>query len=91
MFKNESRFSVRSAGLSPKSSRKISENDLNWADLVLVMEPDHRAKIKKLYSFLELPKIEILHIPDEYEFMDEDLVALLSDKISERVSHEFGI
>ncbi len=91
MFKNEPRFSVRSAGLSPKSSRKISENDLNWADLVLVMEPDHSAKIKELYRFLELPKIETLHIPDEYEFMDEDLVELLSDKINERVSHEFGI
>ncbi|WP_241265026.1 hypothetical protein [Algoriphagus aestuariicola] len=64
---------------------------MNWADLVLVMEPDHSAKIKELYRFLELPKIETLHIPDEYEFMDEDLVELLSDKINERVSHEFGI
>ncbi|MFD2866256.1 hypothetical protein [Mucilaginibacter antarcticus] len=34
----------RSAGLSPKSDRKISENDLSWASLVLVMETDHRSK-----------------------------------------------
>lgn len=40
IFKNDYRFSIRSAGLSPKSERKISENDLNWADLVLVMETE---------------------------------------------------
>jgi predicted protein tyrosine phosphatase len=34
IFKNDNRFNVRSAGLSTKSDRKISENDLNWADLV---------------------------------------------------------
>ena len=30
IFKNDNRFNVRSAGLSPKSDRKISENDLHW-------------------------------------------------------------
>ncbi len=34
IFKNDNRFNIRSAGLSPKSDRKLSENDLNWADLV---------------------------------------------------------
>jgi len=38
IFKNDDRFSIRSAGLSPKSDRKISKKDLNWADLVFVME-----------------------------------------------------
>jgi len=27
IFKNDNRFNIRSAGLSPKSDRKISEND----------------------------------------------------------------
>lgn len=85
IFKNDDRFNIRSAGLSPKSDRKISENDLNWANLVLVMETDHRAKIKDLYSHMQLPKIEVLFVADEYEFMDEELVALLRDKINEIV------
>jgi predicted protein tyrosine phosphatase len=81
IFKNDDRFNIRSAGLSPASERKISENDLNWADLVFVMEPDQRKKIRDVYSFLELPKIEVLHITDDYEFMDDELVDMLKDRM----------
>lgn len=91
IFKNDNRFSIRSVGVSPKSKRKISENDLNWADLVLVMETEHRSKIWKLYSHLELPTIEILDIPDEYEFMDEELIELLTDKINDKLKNGFDI
>lgn len=91
IFKNDSRFNVRSAGLSPKSDRKISEADLNWADLVYVMETEHRTKIRDLYRHLELPSIEVLHIPDEYDFMDEELVDLISDKINHSLQSRYGI
>jgi len=83
IFKNDNRFNIRSAGLSPKSDRKISENDLNWTDLVFVMETGQRAKIRDIYKHLELPEIENLNIPDDYEFMDEELVSLLTDRINE--------
>lgn len=91
IFKNDSRFNVRSAGLSPKSDRKISEADLNWADLVYVMETEHRTKIRDLYRHLELPSIEVLHIPDEYDFMDEELVDLITDKINHSLQSRYGI
>ncbi|MEA5257502.1 protein-tyrosine-phosphatase [Arcicella aquatica] len=83
IFKNDNRFNIRSVGLSPKSVRKISESDLNWADFVFVMETDQKAKIKEIYSFLELPTIENLNIPDDYEFMDDELVEILTDKIND--------
>ena len=82
IFKNDSRFNIRSAGLSPKSDRKISEKDLNWADLVFVMETGHRARIWGTYRHLQLPTIEVLNIDDEYEFMDEELVELLTERIN---------
>jgi protein-tyrosine phosphatase len=85
IFKNDDRFNIRSAGLSPKSDRKISEKDLNWADLVLVMETRQRVKLRELYMNLELPDIEILDIPDNYEFMDEELVQLLTERINDRL------
>jgi protein-tyrosine phosphatase len=77
--------------LSVKSPRKISENDLNWASLVLVMENNHRAKIKEVYSFLDLPPIEVLGIPDDYEFMDVELIEILEDKINAIFNEVFGI
>jgi protein-tyrosine phosphatase len=90
IFKNDNRFNIRSAGLSPKSERKISENDLNWANLVFVMETNQRAKIWEVYDHLDLPKIEILYIPDDYEFMDEELVDILNDRMNDALK-DFGI
>jgi predicted protein tyrosine phosphatase len=83
IFKHDDRFNIRSAGVSPKSERKLSENDLNWADLVLVMETEQRTKIWEQYQHLSLPKIEVLHIADDYEFMDAELVEVLTDKMND--------
>ena len=91
IFKNDNRFHIRSAGLSPKSDRKISEKDLNWADLVFVMETKHRAKIWGLYRHLELPTIEVLNIPDEYEFMNDELIELLTDRINDTLRITYKI
>lgn len=91
IFKNDNRFNIRSAGLSPKSDRKISENDLNWADLVFVMETGHRARIWGLYRHLELPTIEVLNIPDEYEFMNDELIELLTDRINDTLRITYKI
>lgn len=91
IFKNDNRFAIRSVGLSVKSPRKISENDLSWASLVLVMGNNHRAKIKEVYSFLDLPPIEVLSIPDDYEFMDAELIEILEDKINAIFNEVFGI
>lgn len=90
IFKNDDRFSIRSAGLSPQSDRKISEKDLAWADLVLVMESNQRRKILEIYNHLELPKIQILDIPDDYEFMDLELIELLTDKINHILQTDFS-
>ncbi len=86
IFKNDNRFNIRSAGLSPKSDRKITENDLNWADLIFVMETGQRAKLRELYRYLDIPPIEILNIPDDYEFMDKDLIVILTDRINNTLS-----
>lgn len=47
------------------------------------METGQRAKIWGLYRHLDLPTIEVLNIPDEYEFMNEELVEILSDRIND--------
>lgn len=91
IFKNDDRFHVRSAGVSPKAERKVSENDLLWADIILVMETDHRKKLQDIYGHMELPKIIVLDIPDEYEFMDEELVDILTDKVNDVLSERFGM
>lgn len=78
VFRNDPRMEVRSAGVSEKSRHRVSAKDLAWADLVLVMERKHKARILEAFSELEtLPRIESLDIPDDFEFMDEELIELV--------------
>ena len=91
IFKNDDRFTIRSVGLSPKSERKIAEQDLIWADLVFVMETGHRARIRGTYRHLQLPKMEVLNIEDEFEFMDEELIQLLKDRINDTLKIVYNI
>lgn len=91
IFKNDNRFNIRSAGLSPKSDRKISVNDLHWADLIFVMETGHKAKISEQYRHIDLPTIEILNIADDYEFMDDELIEMLRDRINDTLREIYKI
>ncbi len=91
LFKNDDRFNIRSAGLSPKSDRKISEKDLNWASLVLVMEKEQKLKITSLYPYMELPPIEVLNIADDYEYMEEELVEILTVKINDTLRTVYAL
>ena len=82
LFKNDNRFHIRSVGLSPKSERKISEKDLEWSDLIFVMEDDQKSRIQDLYRYMDVPPIETLGIPDEFEYLDEELIELLNNGIN---------
>jgi protein-tyrosine phosphatase len=55
------------------------------------MEPGQRAKIWGIYRHLELPTIEVLNIPDDYEFMNEELVDMLSDRINDTLRIAYKI
>jgi predicted protein tyrosine phosphatase len=91
IFRNDDRLNIRSAGLSPSSDHKLSEADLNWADLAFVMETEQRNRIRSQYQHLGLPGIEVLDIPDDYEFMDEELVEMLRGRIDARLQELFSI
>lgn len=66
LYANDQRINVRSVGMSPRSNRRISSADIEWADLVLVMERKYKARLLGTFRDLDLPVIESLEIPDIY-------------------------
>ena len=81
VFRRESGLSVRSAGTSSRAKRPISVQDLRWADVILVMEDKHRARLRAQYrDEVRYKRLHVLDIPDLYRFMDPDLIRLLQDK-----------
>ena len=78
IYRQDDRLQVRSAGLSPQAAHVISWTDIEWAELVLVMESEHKRRlVDRFASRGELPQIRVLDIPDEFQYMAPELVDLL--------------
>lgn len=88
IYANDPRIEVRSAGVSPKSVRSVSLKDIEWADLILVMEKKHRARLQELFPEAEFPAIESLDIPDDYPFMDPELIELIKEGVESILQEE---
>ena len=56
---------------------------MEWADIIFVMERAHRAKLQRRFKpHLKRARVICLDIPDDYTFMQPELVALLEKKVS---------
>lgn len=91
LFKNDRRFSIRSVGLSPKSERQLKEHDIHWSDVILVMEDGQARRISQTYRGLDLPTVSVLHIPDEYNYRDTELIDLLTERINRNLHDAWGL
>jgi len=78
LFKNQPLHQVRSAGTAPSARIKVSEKAIQWADLILVMEKRHKEILREKFgALIEKKEVMVLDIPDEYGYMDPELVEIL--------------
>lgn len=83
IFQNISGIQVRSAGTATNARHHINTKDLHWADSIFVMEQKHKEYIEKNFPGSTASKrIVNLNIPDEYGYLDPDLVKILQVEVS---------
>jgi protein-tyrosine phosphatase len=69
---------VRSAGTEPSARVRVRREDIEWADIVYVMEHSHLDRLRASFNdALATREVVVLDIPDEYAYMDPDLVDAL--------------
>lgn len=72
-----------SAGLSADADVRISTEQILWADIIFVMEAKHKGKLQQKYrKHLNGKRVITLGIPDNYTFMQAELVQLLESKVA---------
>lgn len=81
LLKDARGLEVRSAGTFPLSPRVVSKELVDWADIIFVMEEDHKDAILRICPEAE-DKIVVLGIPDRYLRDDPKLVQMLKDRLS---------
>ncbi len=67
-----------SAGVGNDADVQLSSEQIDWATIIFVMEKAHRNKLAKKYrAQLKGKRVVCLDIPDEYEYMQPELIKLL--------------
>ena len=82
IFSNVEGWKVYSAGISNDAEVHVSVEDIEWADIIFVMEKTHKNKLSsKFRRVIKDQKVISLDIPDDYEYMDEKLIEILQSKV----------
>ncbi len=75
------RFQTKSAGLY--NEKPVTQKQLSWADIIVVMEDCQRAEIAKRFPKHYMKKrILSLDIPDIYRYNQPELVDMLKNHFS---------
>jgi len=83
IFSQRGDIEVASAGTNHDAENPLTSELVRWADFIIVMERAHRNKLQKRFrTDLHGKRIICLDIPDNYEFMDPDLIRLLQARMS---------
>lgn len=78
VFWRDPDLAVRSAGTSSSARRRVGQADIDWADVIFAMESKHRAQLRAQFgSSMQHKTVHVLDIPDDYGFMDAELIRLL--------------
>jgi predicted protein tyrosine phosphatase len=67
------------AGLDSDADVRLSQTMLDHADTVVCMEASHKTKLRKKFN-VNMSKVQVWGIPDDYEYMDDTLLCLLRGK-----------
>ncbi len=82
VFSEYEGLEAESAGLDREAEMPLCSEAIEWADIIFVMENSHRSKLsKKFQPWLKDKRVICLDIPDEYEYMEPELVELLKKKV----------
>jgi predicted protein tyrosine phosphatase len=78
IFDGVDHCAARSAGTEAGSRIRVSAGLLGWADVIFVMERKHLRRLRdKFPEALVNKRVICLHIPDDYKFMQPELIDLL--------------
>jgi predicted protein tyrosine phosphatase len=83
MFRGRPGYSAKSAGTEPGARIRVTEGLLGWADVIFVMERKHADYLRERFADAIAGKpMHCLHVPDDYEFMQPELIETLKSSLS---------
>ena len=83
LYNNSQQHVARSAGTEPGARIKLNAKHIAWADIIFAMEKRHKQRMMENFALeMQGKKVVVLDIPDEYQYMDEELVESIKLAVS---------
>lgn len=83
LFRAHPRYEARSAGTENGARVKLTAGHIGWADMIFCMEKKHAARVQERFSAeLGDKPLIVLRVPDDYGFMDPELIDRLRTELS---------
>lgn len=83
VFSRREDLEVDSAGTNHDAENPLTAELISWADLIFVMEKAHRSKLQRRFrAALAGKRVICLDVPDNFAFMQPELIRLLETKVS---------
>jgi predicted protein tyrosine phosphatase len=65
----------------------VNSKDIQWADVIFVMEKKHKNRLNAEFTKLLNHKgIQIMDIPDDYQYMDSELVEIIQQTVDSHLN-----
>ena len=78
VFDGVDSIQARSTGTEDGARIKVTAGHIGWADIVFVMEKKHLRRLQEKFpNELVEKRVVCLNIPDDYQFMQPELITLL--------------
>jgi len=92
VFNGVAGVEAESAGLRRDAELFVTPELIAWADIIFVMEEDHRAKLNKMArSLVKDKRVVCLGIPDHYCRGHPELIDLLWERVPKSVPQLAGM
>jgi predicted protein tyrosine phosphatase len=89
VFEDRKGLVVRSAGILPNAQVRVDEALVAWADYIFGMEREHLDYVRTHFGEAAVGKtLVVLEIPDDYNYMQPELVALLEERVAPHLREE---
>ncbi len=82
MFANWPGVGTDSAGLAPDANRPLTADQMEWGEVIFVMENQHCSKLTQRFKGpLNGKRVVCLDLPDDYQYLPVELVAMLERRV----------
>ena len=81
LFDNSKTYKAKYAGVGPLTETPVTKELVDWADLIICMEFEHKITLLELFEDAKKKDVKVLGISNDYLRFDPELERVLREKL----------